>query len=66
MTVKINDTEVSLPQGSTISQALEAAGIKPAGIAVALNGTVTPKAGYDTQPLTEGDTLLIIKAFYGG
>lgn len=66
MTVKINDTEVSLPQGSTISQALEVAGIKPAGIAVALNGTVVPKADYSNRSLADGDTILIIKAFYGG
>ncbi len=66
MTVKINDTEVSLPQGSTISQALEVAGIKPAGIAVALNGTVVPKADYSNRTLADGDTILIIKAFYGG
>ncbi len=66
MTVKINDTEVSLPQGSTISQALDAAGIKPAGIAVALNGTVVPKADYSNRTLADGDTILIIKAFYGG
>lgn len=66
MTVKINDTEVSLPQGSTISQALDAAGIKPVGIAVALNGTVVPKADYSNRTLADGDTILIIKAFYGG
>lgn len=66
MTVKINDTEVSLPQGSTISQALEVAGIKLAGIAVALNGTVVPKADYSNRTLDNGDTILIIKAFYGG
>ena len=66
MTVKINDTEVSLPQGSTISQALEVAGIKPTGIAVALNGTVVPKADYSNRTLADGDTILIIKAFYGG
>lgn len=66
MTVKINDTEVSLPQGSTISQALDAAGIKPVGIAVALNGTVVPKADYSNKALADGDTILIIKAFYGG
>ena len=40
--------------------------ITPAGIAVALDNTVVPRDKYASTTLTEGQALLIIKAFYGG
>lgn len=66
MTIKINDKEVILPENCNVKQALEENAIPQAGTAVALNGKVVGKAAYETTILADGDSLLIIKAFYGG
>ena len=34
--------------------------------AVAVNGQMVPKTEYDATALHDGDTVLVIKAFYGG
>ncbi len=66
MTVRINDNSVQLPAGATLSDALESRQISPKGIALAVNGRVIPKTDYPTYSLAEGDSIIIIKAFYGG
>lgn len=66
MEIKINDNPLELPEGATLADALTAAGIAPAGIATALNGTVVPSANRASTVLRPGDSVLIIKAFYGG
>lgn len=66
MIVKINDTEITLADGMTLSDALACQSISTQGTALAVNGTVIPKAKYDSTTLNHGDSILIIKAFYGG
>ncbi|MBQ9077882.1 MAG: sulfur carrier protein ThiS [Muribaculaceae bacterium] len=66
ITVKINDKDVSLPNGATLQDALEQQGITAQGIATALNGTVVPSALRQSTILHNGDSIIIIKAFYGG
>lgn len=66
MKIIINDTAVELTEGTTIGQALASQNIDAIGIAVALNGTVVSKTAYGTTTLRDGDSLIIIKAFYGG
>lgn len=66
MKVKINETVIELPEGSTLQDALDAREIRPQGIATALNGTVVPAMARKSAGLTDGDNIVIIKAFYGG
>lgn len=66
MTVTINDKPVNVAPGATLADALAEANAPVNGIATALNGTVVPAAQRASTPLSEGDTILIIKAFYGG
>lgn len=66
MKVKINNLIVELPEGSTLAGLLEKQNISLAGIATAVNGNVVTAAKRDTTPLTDGDTVTVIKAFYGG
>ncbi|TCT03227.1 sulfur carrier protein ThiS [Aquabacter spiritensis] len=53
---------------ATIADLLDAKGVDAArkGIAVALNGTVVPRARWAEQTLASGDTLEIIQARQGG
>ena len=66
MEIKINDKTVNLPEGSTVADALAAMEISPAGIATALNGTVVPAHRRGEIILNQGDSIIVIKAFYGG
>lgn len=66
MEVKINDKIITLPDGATVADALEAASIAPQGIATAVNSKVVRADDRATTALADGDSILIIKAFYGG
>lgn len=66
MEITVNDTPVILAEGSSVADALAQQQISTAGIATALNGTVIPSAQRAETILKDGDSILIIKAFYGG
>ncbi len=66
MKVKINNLTVDLPEGSTLADLLEKQNISLAGIATAVNGNVVTAAKRAATILTDGDTVTVIKAFYGG
>lgn len=66
MTVKINDKTVTLPEGATLADAIAEVGVNTNGIATALNGTVVPAQRRADTAMHDGDSVIIIKAFYGG
>lgn len=66
MNISINDIALELPEGATITEALAARQLPATGIAVAVNGKVVPAVKRDSHKLTEGDKVVVIKAFYGG
>lgn len=66
MKIKINDRTVELPDGLTVAQVLDHQEIKPARTATALNGEVVPAARRAEVTVSDGDSLLVITAFYGG
>ncbi len=66
MTIKINDREYELPEGSTLLDAMEKAQVRPKGIATAVNNVVVPTQMRSKKVLADGDTVVIITAFYGG
>ncbi len=66
MKVEINHHEVETPESATLSQALAAQGIDPAGKAAAVNNRVVPKDQWDKCQLAPGDKITIIRAVCGG
>jgi len=66
MEITINNVTVELPEGATLKEALEAKGIAPEGIATAVNGKVVAAVMRSSKTLSAGDSIVIIKAFYGG
>lgn len=66
ITVKFNDEILLLDDGATVSCMLGKKSISAINIAVAVNGQMVPKTEYDATALYDGDTVLVIKAFYGG
>lgn len=66
MTILLNKQPLTLPEGATVADALKAAKLAPEGKATALNGVVVPATMRQAKQLNEGDSLLVISAFYGG
>lgn len=66
MKVTLNNKEFELEEASTLEDLLTKAQIKPQGIATALNGAVVPASMRDKKTLCDGDSIVVITAFYGG
>ncbi len=66
ITVKFNDEQLQLADATTIEQLLKEKKIDAVNIAVAVNGQMVAKPDYPSHALNDGDTILVIKAFYGG
>lgn len=66
MKIYINRELAEVGESQTLSEILESRGIGPAGVAVAINNRVVPRAAWPSTHLAEGDTLTVIKAVCGG
>ena len=67
MTVNFNSEQVDCADGTNVSLFLNGVNLlDEAGIAVALNETVIPRAQWETTYLQENDSILIIQATQGG
>lgn len=67
MTIIVNDEQyTSDSEQLTIAELLAQKGISTKGTAVALNGKIALRKDWETRLLKEGDSLVIIKAAYGG
>lgn len=63
MKVLVNSILKELPDNATVAHVAPAT---TAGTAIAVNGKVVPRRKWDTSPLRDGDTVIIISAAYGG
>ena len=66
ITITLNNEKKQLNDNLTIAQLLELEGVTAVNIAVAVNNAVEAKTDYQSRKLSDGDSVLIIKAFYGG
>lgn len=66
MKVKLNDREVEIAEGSTLAQLLDSKKMSTVKVATAVNDNVVPASQRATHILDDGDSILVIKAFYGG
>jgi sulfur carrier protein len=68
MTVVVNGEPTEVAADTTVAVVLAALGHPPsgAGIAVARNGEVVPRAAWATTRLTSGDRLEVLAAAQGG
>jgi sulfur carrier protein len=64
MTITLNGEPLALAESLTVDDLL--ADRPRSGIAVALNGTVVPRAVHATTSLNDGDRLEIVTAVQGG
>lgn len=67
MNVTINRQPSSLPDNCNLADALKTvSNIPQKGIAVAVNNDVVAASDWEKTTLKDGDTITIIRAFYGG
>ncbi len=66
MKILLNQKEVCLEEVSSITYLLSLQNIPDRGIAVALNNQVVRREQWDTTQLSEGDSVTVIVAAFGG
>ncbi|GAA3893420.1 hypothetical protein GCM10022243_67900 [Saccharothrix violaceirubra] len=66
MKAKINGTERELVDGATVAAVLALLGAPAAGVAVALDGEVVPRAAWPTTTVPEGGVVEVLTAVQGG
>ncbi len=66
MTVTINGEQRDVPERSTLADALQRCGYPGAGVAVAVDGVVVPRASWPDTRLATGMTIEILTAVQGG
>ncbi|GAA4927657.1 sulfur carrier protein ThiS [Streptomonospora halophila] len=66
MDVIINGERRAVPPRTTVEEVVRSLTHRPAGIAVALNDEVVPKAGWATTEVGEDDRVDVLTAVQGG
>src|SRR3954449_4636613 len=67
MNLELNGEIVSLPDGATVADAIQASGAtSQRGVAVALEGDVVPRSEWGTTQLAEGQKVEVLAAIQGG
>ena len=64
--VKLNGEPRTLPDGSTVTQAVAELTAAPSGVAAAVNGEVVPRGSWAVTPLCRGDQVEVVTAVQGG
>ncbi|GAA4931104.1 sulfur carrier protein [Actinomycetospora succinea] len=65
-TVWLNDEAREVGPGTTIAALMAEHGVPERGVAVALDGTVVPRASWATVALLEGSRIEVVTAVQGG
>jgi sulfur carrier protein len=66
MDVFVNGERHALPEGSTVSQLIDALGLGERRLAVEINHEIVPRSAYPRYPVKDGDRIEIVRAIGGG
>jgi sulfur carrier protein len=68
MIVELNGDRVEVADGASVADAVAAAGADSGrrGVAVAVDGEVVPRSGWEGTPLSEGQRVEVVEAIQGG
>ena len=66
MTIKLNDKSHEVAEGTSLATFIESMGLKPQGIAVAIDYDVVPKDKWEETILSDKMELMLIQAVSGG
>ena len=65
MKVTINNKETET-QAKTVKELATELNLPATGVAVAISNVMVPRDEWNTKPISEGDDIVIVKAFCGG
>jgi sulfur carrier protein len=67
LTIHVNDEPRTIAVASTVASLVADLGLaERKGVAIAVNGSVVPRASWPTHALVTGDRVLVIRATQGG
>jgi sulfur carrier protein len=66
MKITVNGAEHDADEGCTVAAVVAAVTAQPAGVAVALNDQVVPRADWKTTTVCEADRVEVLTAVQGG
>lgn len=66
MNARVNGSPQELPDGATVAAVVELTGAPSSGVAVALDGTVVPRAAWASTPVADGSVVEVLTAVQGG
>jgi sulfur carrier protein len=68
MIVELNGDRVELSDGASVADAVAAAGANSGrrGVAVAVDGEVVPRSGWEGRDLRDGQKVEVVEAIQGG
>ncbi len=68
MIVELNGDRVELSDGASVADAVETAGANSGrrGVAVAVDGEVVPRSGWEGTNLRDGQKVEVVEAIQGG
>ena len=68
MKVELNGESLVLSNGATVAEAVEASGAaaEQRGVAVAVDGEVVPRSGWERTGLRNGQRVEVVEAIQGG
>ena len=66
MKARINNSEREMADGTTIAMIAQAEGLPDRGVAIAVNGEIVQRTEWNERIVSNGDDIIILKAFCGG
>ena len=66
MNIKVNNKEMIVPEGSSLSQLSQTLNLPEKGVAIAVNNQMIPRQNWLDKKLAENDKIVVIKAACGG
>ena len=66
VTVRVNGSELEMPEGASVASVLERLEIATPRVAVERNREIVPKSEYSTTSLAAGDVLEVVEFVGGG
>lgn len=66
MKIQVNNKETEFPAGATVSLLAARFDLPDKGTAIAVNNRLVPHIQWESYPLVENDSVVIIKAACGG
>ena len=66
MTITLNDKSHEVAEGTSLAAFVESLGLKPNGVAIAINYEIVPKDKWIETILSDKQELMMIHAVFGG